>query len=110
MRNVEIEYSNPFSIVGEDYILIMPSYDDEITDIISDFIDYKDNLKHLVGVVGSGNRNFGKDGFCFNAVEISKKYNTPLILKLEFSGRDNDITQFKEEVLKLEIARTTEKS
>ena len=96
MRSVEIDYSNPFLKVDEDYILIMPSYDDEITDIISDFIDYEDNLKHLVGVVGSGNINFGKDGYCFNAVEISKKYNKPLIFRFEFTGTDRDVTDFKE--------------
>lgn len=105
MRNVEIPYSNPLTEVDEDFILIMPSYDDEITDIISEFIEYKDNKKHLIAIVGSGNTNFGKDGYCFNAREVSEKYDKPLIYKFEHSG-DDYIIEFKKEVDKVEIART----
>lgn len=110
MESVEIDYFNPFTEMDDNYILIMPSYDDEITDIISDFIDHKENLKYLIGVVGSGNINFGKDGYCFNAVEISKKYNKPLIFRFEFTGTNKDVTDFKEEVQKIEITRTTKQS
>lgn len=104
MDSIEIDYSNPLTEVDEDFILIMPSYDDEITDIISKFIEYKDNKKHLVAIVGSGNMNFGVDGYCFNANEISKKYSKPLIFKFEHSG-DNYIIDFKKEVDRIEITR-----
>lgn len=108
-KSVRIDYSNPCSEVNEDYILIMPSYNDDITRKVSQFIDYKNNLEHLVAVVGSGNTNFGEDGYCFNAVEISQKYDKPLIFKFEFSGNENDIMNFKKEVEKVEIARTKQK-
>lgn len=102
--SLEFSYSNPFLNVDKEYMLVMPSYSDEITDIVSDFIDYGDNLKHLVAIIGSGNMNFGKDGYCFNASEIAKEYNKPLIFKFEHSG-DSDIENFKKEVEEFEITR-----
>jgi protein involved in ribonucleotide reduction len=105
MDSVELEYTNPLTEVNEDYIVIAPSYDDEITDIISEFIDYKNNLDYLVGFVGSGNINYNKS-FCFNAVDLSNKYSKPLIFTFELKGTDNDILEFKKEVDRVEIART----
>jgi len=105
MKSVEIDYSNPLTEVNDDFILIIPSYDDEITQLISEFVEYKNNLKHLVGVVGSGNINFGEDGYCFNAVEISKKYSKPLLFKFEYEGTDDDIIRFNKEVDKVGIAK-----
>jgi protein involved in ribonucleotide reduction len=102
---IELSYSDPLTEVNEDYILIVPSYDDETTDVVCEFIDHENNLEHLVGVVGSGNTNFD-DGYCFSAKEISKKYNKPLIFCFEFSGTETDIINFKKEVEKVEIART----
>jgi protein involved in ribonucleotide reduction len=109
MNNVEINYSNPLTEVNEDYILITPTYDDEITDIVSDFIDYKNNMSHLVGFVGSGNLNFN-EGYCFNAKNLSKKYNKPLIFTFEFSGTDNDVMELKKEVYRVGITRATKES
>lgn len=105
MNALELDYSNPLTEVNEDYIIVTPSYDDDITDTISEFIDHKNNISHLKGFVGSGNRNFGVDGFCFNATELSQKYNKPLLFKFEFSGTDDDIIEFKKEVDKVEITR-----
>lgn len=103
MKSVELNYSNPLIEVNEDFIVISPTYDNEITEILSEFIDYKNNKTYLIGFVGSGNRNFDNE-FCFNARDLSKKYNKPLILKFEFSGTGNDIAKFKEEVNKFEIS------
>jgi protein involved in ribonucleotide reduction len=105
---IELSYSNPFTEVNEDYILIVPSYDDEVTDVVCDFIDYKNNSKHLTAIAGSGNTNFN-DNYCFSAKNISKKYNKPLIFKFEFSGTDIDIINFKKEVEKFEVARIKQK-
>lgn len=101
MESMELNYSNPFTKVDQEYIVITPTYDDEITDVISSFIEYENNIRFLAGFVGSGNKNFDND-YCFNAVELSKKYGKSLIFTFEFSGTDKDIMQFKEEVLKIE--------
>lgn len=105
MKGIELEYSNPFVEVNNDFLIIVPSYDDDITTFFSKFIEYKNNLANLRAVVGSGNRNFDKD-FCFNAEELATKYNKPLILKFEFSGTEKEMDNFRKEVLTIEVTRT----
>jgi protein involved in ribonucleotide reduction len=104
MESIEISHSNISVDINQDYIFICPTYNTDITDLVSKFIDYNNNVKYLIGFAGSGNRNFDNE-FCFNANDLSKKYNKPLIFKFEFSGTDKDILQFKEEVNKFEISR-----
>ncbi|MGG3890202.1 class Ib ribonucleoside-diphosphate reductase assembly flavoprotein NrdI [Metabacillus fastidiosus] len=105
MKSLELNYSDPLVEVKEDYILITPTYDNEVTDVISEFIDYKSNFNYLLGFAGSGNKNFDK-GYCFNAHDLSEKYKKPLIYKFEFSGTEEDILNFKKEVEFIEITRT----
>lgn len=105
MKSIEMNYTNPFIEVNEDFIVIAPSYDDDITELISSFIDYKNNIIHLKGFVGSGSLNFD-DKYCFNAKDLSKKYNKPLLFTFEFSGTDEDIINFKKEVKQFAITRT----
>jgi protein involved in ribonucleotide reduction len=104
MDSIELNYNNPLTEVNEDYILITPSYDDEITDVVSEFIDYKNNIDYLIGFVGSGNKNWEKS-YVYNAKDLSKKYNKPLIFDFEISGTDNDIIDFKKEVDKIESTK-----
>lgn len=105
MDSIELNYSNPLTEVNEDYIVITPSYDDEITDTISDFVDYKNNIDHLIGFVGSGNKNWEKS-YVYNAKDLSKKYSKPMIFDFELSGTDKDIIDFKKEVDKLGSTKT----
>jgi len=107
MDSLELNPSNPLAEIDEDYIVIAPTYDDDITKTVSEFIEYKDNLKYLIGFAGSGNRNFD-NSYTFNARDLSAKYNKPLIFTFEFSGTDDDILEFKKEVYRIEIARTKE--
>lgn len=93
--------------VNEDYIIVIPTYVGYINDDVSRFVEYGNNLKHLVGFVGSGNLNFGDDLFCINARELSAKYSKPLIMKIEYFGTEEDIIKFRKEVEKIEIARAT---
>ncbi len=102
---IEIPYANPLIEINEDFILIMPSYDDEITELMSEFVEHANNLNHLVAIAGSGNTYFTESGYCYNAVEISEKYQKPLIFKFEFSGTEEDIVNFKKEMHKIEITR-----
>lgn len=71
-----------------DFILIVPSYDKEFTELVYDFLDFNSN--HMQGVIGGGNRNFG-DKFCMTAKDISKVYNTPFLYSYEFRGLDVDV-------------------
>ncbi|MGX4687020.1 class Ib ribonucleoside-diphosphate reductase assembly flavoprotein NrdI [Vagococcus sp. JNUCC 83] len=100
----EIDTTNPFHEMNEDFLLIVPTYDKEVTEVVNDFIEYKTNQGHLLGVAGSGNLNFG-DLFVFTAKDIAKDYNIPLIFSFEFSGTDEDVKNFKKVVNEFESKR-----
>ncbi|STQ83205.1 ribonucleotide reductase stimulatory protein [Enterococcus faecalis] len=48
----ELEPANPFFEINEPFILVIPTYDAEITEVVNDFLDYKSNQELLVGVAG----------------------------------------------------------
>lgn len=100
LEAMEINYSDPLFEVQEPFVLIAPSYDEDITEIISQFIDYKNNQEYLIGFVGSGNLNFDQN-YCFNARDLAEKYHKPLLFTFEFSGTDEDVIYFKKEVNQL---------
>jgi len=106
MDSIELNPSNPLIDVDEDYIIVIPSYVGMINDEVSDFIEYNDNFKHLIGFASSGNINFGEDLFCVNAKELSAIYDKPIVFMFEYEGTEKDVEDFKKEVEKIEIART----
>jgi protein involved in ribonucleotide reduction len=101
---IEIPYSDPIIDMDEDFVLIVPSYDDETTELVCEFLENNSNYERMVGVVGSGNRNFDTS-YCFSAKEISERFKTPLLLCFEFSGNESDIMKFRKEVEKIEVTR-----
>ncbi|RCW63170.1 class Ib ribonucleoside-diphosphate reductase assembly flavoprotein NrdI [Saliterribacillus persicus] len=103
MKSHEINPTNPFHEVSEDYIVVVPSYENMITEEVSDFIDYKGNREHLLGFASSGNLNFD-DLYCVNAKELSAKYSKPLIFTFEYAGTDKDLENFKKEVNKIAVS------
>ena len=79
--------------VNFDYILITPTFGfGEVPVAVSKFL--KENYKHLTGVVGSGNKNWG-ERFANAAEIISSEYNIPLLMKIELHGNKKDISEFK---------------
>ncbi len=68
-------------------------------------IEYKKFLKknnqHLIGVSGSGNRNWGRN-FAIAADIIAEKYNVPIISKFELSGNKHDLENFIKGVEEIE--------
>ena len=79
--------------VNFDYILITPTFGfGEVPVAVSKFL--KENYKHLTGVVGSGNKNWG-ERFANAAEIISSEYNIPLLMKIELHGNKKDISDFK---------------
>lgn len=101
LDSYEVTETNPFYQIKEDYVVVAPTYDIEVTELINDFIEYSDNRAYLKGVAGSGNRNFA-DLFVFTAKDLAKKYNVPMLLEFEFSGTDLDVIHFKKEVDQIE--------
>lgn len=60
------------------------------------------NSNYMIAVASTGNRNWG-DNFAKSADIISNMYNVPIICKIELSGTESDVLNFKKEVLKFEM-------
>ena len=105
MKSLELEHTEPFVEVDEDYVVIIPTYSDTISDIVCDFIDFKNNRKFLKGIVGGGEKNFGSQ-YIFSAKDVSREYSSPLVFNFEKSGTNDDVSNFKKEVQNIEITRT----
>lgn len=101
--SLEITDANAFSEVHEPYIMVVPTYEIEVTDIMNDFIETGDNLNYCRGVIGGGNRNFN-DLFCFTAHDLSLDYGIPVLHEFEFMGSPNDVKTVKELAKKIENA------
>lgn len=79
--------------VDFDYILITPTIGfGLVPDDVKNFLEK--NYKHLKGVVGSGNKNWG-NRFAKAADTISEQYNVPLLMKIELHGNTKDLLKFK---------------
>ncbi|WP_238614540.1 class Ib ribonucleoside-diphosphate reductase assembly flavoprotein NrdI [Borrelia turcica] len=82
--------------VSEPYVLL--TYTASFGNIppeVEKFLEH--NWKLMVGIAGSGNKNWG-DSFC-NAVNlIRRKYDVPEILKFELAGNVHDVNDFKERI------------
>ncbi|KRL06551.1 class Ib ribonucleoside-diphosphate reductase assembly flavoprotein NrdI [Liquorilactobacillus hordei] len=105
LSNVEITPTNPFFAVNEPYILVVPTYEKEITEFVEDFLNYSVNRQNLLGVAGTGNRNFA-ELFIFTAKDIAHDYQVPLVYSFEFSGTPKDVENFKKVVNEIDIKTT----
>lgn len=98
---IEIDPVDPFFEANEPFVLIVPTYEDEITYPVTEFLEYGNNAAQLKGIVGTGNRNFA-ELFIFTAKSLSQKFNVPIIYAFEFNGTPKDVEKFKEAVKRLE--------
>lgn len=97
----EITPVDPLIEVTEPFVLIVPTYEDEITYPVTEFLEYNNNAQFLKGIVGTGNRNFA-ELFIFTAKDLAAKFKAPIIYAFEFNGTPRDVENFKEAVNKLE--------
>ena len=73
---------------SHDFVLIVPTYEPEITYPADDFLT--DHSEHCLGIIGSGNRNFG-DEFVYTAKDLAHDYKLPMLYAFEFSGTEEDV-------------------
>jgi Protein involved in ribonucleotide reduction len=88
--------------MGRSFILIVPSYDDDMMDPVIDFLQYEDNAKNCVGVAGGGNRNFNTL-YNHTAKDIAAALNVPVVFEFEFNGTTKDGENFKKVVNEIGI-------
>ena len=74
------------------YVMMTPTYDQPRGGFtpkpVQTFLDKHAHL--MVGVIGSGNRNFG-DHYCQAAHDISKQFNVPVLWRIEIMGSQEDL-------------------
>lgn len=94
---IEISKKNPTVQMKEPYIVITPTYGDQVANFFYEFIDFEENRGLLMGVAGSGNRNFNTS-FCSNSKELARRYDVPLLHCFENQGTDKDVQILIEKV------------
>lgn len=57
---------------------------------MNDELGYHHNYQNCLGLIGSGNRNFGIDCYCWTARHYHRKYHIPLIDDYEIRGTLED--------------------
>ena len=92
---IEISRKNPTVQMEEPYIVITPTYGEQVANFFYEFIDFGENRSLLKGVAGSGNRN---TSFCSNARALAVKYEIPLLHCFENQGTDKDVQILIEKV------------
>lgn len=98
---IEIPFDDPTISIENDYIIVIPSYEEhvfpELYDLFEDFFETKDNIEKCKGIFAGGNRNF-MSLFGVTAKHFSKKYNIPILHYFEFQGTNHDVDKIIEEL------------
>ncbi len=87
-------------ICDQPFILFTPTFADThgnhtVPKPVIRFLNEERNRNLMLGVVGFGNRNFGRN-FAIASEVISSKCQVPLLYKVELFGNNDDILKMKE--------------
>lgn len=102
----EISENSPFESEEEAFITFVPTYleggngvdngDTEIlTEVMREYLEYQENYKHCLGVIGSGNKNFNYQ-YCLTAKQYSEAFGIPVLADFELRGTDADLKRIYE--------------
>lgn len=85
--------------IDEEYILVCPTFagDDGSGAVPKQVIKFLNDANHrnlLLGVIASGNRNFGKY-YAYAGTVISKKCGVPFLYRFELMGTPEDVENVK---------------
>lgn len=81
--------------VDEPFVLVTPTYGaganrGAIPKQVIKFLNIEANRRHLVGVIGAGNTNFGEE-YCRAAAKVAAKCQVPLMYRVELLGTPDDV-------------------
>ena len=101
-------------LVDYDFVLIIPTYGGgnhrgAVPKQVIQFLNVKENRDHCLGVISSGNTNFGT-AYCLAGEIISHKLHVPNMYRFELLGTPQDVTIVQEglEEFWQKISRTPE--
>ncbi|GLB47379.1 ribonucleotide reductase assembly protein NrdI [Philodulcilactobacillus myokoensis] len=111
----EISDQTDFKDEEKPYFTFVPTYLDGgngidngvkelMTNILGEYIDYHNNSKLCLGVVGSGNRNFNQQ-YCLTAKRYAKRFKCPFLDNYELRGSNADVKRIYQ-VMKQRAADT----
>lgn len=92
-------------VVSAPFVLVLPTYADgegrgAVPKQVIRFLNVETNRRYVRGVVGTGNRNFGKF-FGYAADIVASRCNVPLLHKLELLGTEEDVLAVTNKVKEL---------
>lgn len=101
IESKEISEASPETQEKEPYFCFVPTYleggngldngtQEIMTDALREYIEYKDNAKYCLGIVGSGNKNFNNQ-YCLTAKQYAEEFNAPFLTDYELRGTDSDV-------------------
>ncbi|ATG48323.1 class Ib ribonucleoside-diphosphate reductase assembly flavoprotein NrdI [Celeribacter ethanolicus] len=104
-KRIPISPKEAMPAATRSFVLICPTYADgegrgAVPKQVIRFLNDVANRAHLVGVIGTGNRNFGTL-FASSGDVIARKCNVPLLYKFELAGFDRDLTRVRAGLEKL---------
>ncbi|NLM66623.1 MAG: class Ib ribonucleoside-diphosphate reductase assembly flavoprotein NrdI [Enterococcus sp.] len=99
----EIHDNSPFEKEESPYFVSLPTYleggngvdsgDQEIlTQSMREYIEYAENAALCLGVIGSGNKNFGHQ-YCLTAKQYAAQFDVPVVADFELRGNQKEIEQ-----------------
>ncbi|RRG17368.1 class Ib ribonucleoside-diphosphate reductase assembly flavoprotein NrdI [Weissella viridescens] len=100
---VEINDLTPDNHETSDYFAFVPTYLDGgngidngvkeiLTNALADYLAYGNNPRHLIGVVGSGNKNFNAQ-YVLTAKRYAQMFDAPLVGDFELRGTATDVVR-----------------
>ncbi|MBX4335444.1 class Ib ribonucleoside-diphosphate reductase assembly flavoprotein NrdI [Bartonella raoultii] len=94
-RLFKIDKKKPSLLVKEPYVLVVPTYADgegkgAVPKAVIHFLNENENRKLIRGVIGGGNRNFGRY-YSLASKIISEKCCIPCLYRFELRGTDEDV-------------------
>lgn len=100
---VEISDATPDDFETMPYYAFVPTYLDggngidngvkeTLTNALGEYLDYGNNARHILGIIGSGNKNFNIQ-YTLTANRYAKKYNVPMLADFELRGMPQDVTR-----------------
>lgn len=86
-----LELKNGKEIVSDEYIIITGTTGlGEIPPVLVEFLKDDTNARNCLGVIGSGNKNWGNN-FCKGAYKVSDIVAKPILHTFELRGEEKDL-------------------
>ncbi|RBP68105.1 protein involved in ribonucleotide reduction [Brevibacterium sanguinis] len=81
--------------IDEPFVLVTPTYGagpnrGAVPKQVVKFLNIEANRRHLVGVIGAGNTNFGEE-YCRAARKVAAKCQVPVLYRVELLGTPDDV-------------------